>query len=94
MKLRWSKRAIRRLASIHDYIAKDSPTAAARVAAAIVEAALRLEKFPYIGRPGRIEGTRELVIPGLPYIIPYRVVDKVIQIASVIHASRKWPEKL
>lgn len=94
MRLRWSKRAIRRLASIHDYIAKDSPAAAARVAAAIVGAALRLQKFPYIGRPGRIEGTRELVVPGLPYIIPYRVVDGVVQIASVIHTSRKWPEKL
>jgi hypothetical protein len=35
-----------------------------------------------------------LVIPGLPYTIPYRVVDDVIQIASVIHTSRKWPEKL
>jgi plasmid stabilization system protein ParE len=46
MKLRWGKRAIRRLSSIHDYIAKDSPEAAARVAAAIVEAALRLEEFP------------------------------------------------
>lgn len=63
MKLRWSGRAIRRLASIHDYIAKDSPAAAARVAAAIVDAALYLQTFPYMGRPGRIEGTRELVIP-------------------------------
>jgi toxin ParE1/3/4 len=94
VKLRWSRRAIRRLASIHDYIAKDSPAAAAGVAAVIVEAALRLQKFPYIGRPGRIEDTRELVVPGLPYIIPYRVVDDVIQIASVIHTSRKWPETL
>jgi len=94
VKLRWSKRAIRRLASIHDYIAKDSPAAASRVAAAIVESALRLQTIPYMGRPGRIEGTRELVIPGLPYIIPYRVVDNVIQIASVIHTSRKWPERL
>ena len=94
MKLRWSRRAIRRLASIHDYIAKDNPPAAAGVATVIVDAALRLQKFPHIGRPGRIEGTRELVIPGLPYIIPYRIVDDVIQIASVIHTSRKWPEKL
>ena len=94
MKLRWSKRAIRRLASIHDYIAKDSPAAASRVAAVIVQSALRLQRFPHIGRPGRIEGTRELVIPGLPYIIPYRVVDDVVQIASVIHTSRKWPENL
>jgi toxin ParE1/3/4 len=94
MKLRWSRRAVRRLASIHDYIAKDSPAAAERVAAAIVETALRLERFPLIGRVGRIEGTREMVVPGLPYILPYRVVEDVVQIASVIHTSRKWPEKL
>ena len=94
MKLRWSKRALRRLAFIHDYIAKDSPEAAARVAAAIAEAAQQLERFPLSGRTGRLEGTRELVISGLPYILPYRIVDDVIQIASVIHTSRKWPEKL
>jgi addiction module RelE/StbE family toxin len=94
VKLRWSKRAIRRLASIHAYISQDSPAAAALVAAAIVEAALRLERFPLSGHLGRIEGTRELLVPGLPYILPYRLVDDVILIASVIHTSRQWPEKL
>jgi toxin ParE1/3/4 len=59
-----------------------------------VEAALRLEHFPLSGRLGRIEGTRELVVSGLPYVIPYRVVDDVVLISSVIHTSRKWPEKL
>jgi toxin ParE1/3/4 len=94
VKLRWSKRAIRRLASIHAYIAQDSPDAAARVAAVIIDAVQRLEQFPMMGRAGRIEGTRELVIPGLPYIIPYRIKNDSVQIASVIHTSRKWPEKL
>jgi addiction module RelE/StbE family toxin len=94
MKLRWSRRAVRRLASIHDYIAKDNPGAAMRVAAAIMAAAQRLERFPLTGRVGRIEGTREMVVPGLPYILPYRVAGEEIQIGSVIHASRKWPEKL
>jgi addiction module RelE/StbE family toxin len=94
VKLRWSRRAIHRLTSIHDYIAKDNPDAASHVASAIVDAALRLQRFPHIGRPGRIEGSRELVVPGLPYIIPYRIVNSVIQVASVIHTSRKWPEKL
>jgi toxin ParE1/3/4 len=94
MKLRWSRRAILRLASIHDYIAKDSPEPAARVAVVIAEAALQLERFPLSGREGRIEGTRELVVPGLPYILPYRIVGDEVQIASVIHTSRKWPEKL
>jgi len=94
MKIRWTKRAIRSLASIHAYISKDSPAAAARVAAAVVNATDQLEQFSQSGRPGRIEGTRELVVSGLPYIIPYRVVDDVVVILSVIHASRKWPKKL
>ena len=45
-----------------------------------------------MGRHGRIEGTRELVIPGLPYIIPYRVKNNVIEILRVLHAARKWPD--
>ena len=94
MKARFSERSIRSLTSISDHIAKDSPEAAARVVGKIVEAALRLEQFPLSGRAGRIQGTRELVVPGLPYIIPYRVVDDVILILSVVHTSRKWPKKL
>jgi plasmid stabilization system protein ParE len=61
---------------------------------AIVRAALQLEQFPLSGRLGRIEGTRELVVPGLPYVVPYRVTDGAVLIASVIHTSRKWPTKL
>ncbi|HEY6490663.1 MAG: type II toxin-antitoxin system RelE/ParE family toxin [Terracidiphilus sp.] len=94
MRLVWSRRALRRLASIHDYIAKDSPIAAAGVGAAIVEATVRLQQFPLSGRQGRIEGTRELVVPGLPYILPYRIVGEEIQIASVVQTSRQWPETL
>jgi toxin ParE1/3/4 len=94
MKIRWTKRAIRNFESIHAYISGDSPGSAARVSAAILDPTARLEQFPQSGRPGRIEGTRELVVPGLPYIIPYRVVDEVILILSVIHASRKRPKKL
>ena len=51
-----------------------------------------LAEHPGIGRTGRVEGTRELVIPGLPYILPYQVEDRVIRILAVMHTSRKWPE--
>jgi addiction module RelE/StbE family toxin len=94
MILRFSEPAIQSLISIRDYIAKDSPASAARVAAVIVEAALRLKQFPQSGRLGRLEDTRELVVPGLPYILPYRVVDDTILILSALHTSRKWPGKL
>lgn len=94
MKIRWTKRAIRSLFSIHAYISSDSLAAATRVAAAILDATVRLGQFPQSGRPGRLEDTRELVVPGLPYILPYRVIDDTILILSVLHTSRKWPGKL
>jgi len=94
MKARFSDRAVRNLTSIWEHIAKDNPAAASRVVGAIVDAAMRLEQFPLSGRAGRIEGTRELVVPGLPYIVPYRVVEDAVLISSVIHTSRKWPKRL
>jgi toxin ParE1/3/4 len=94
MEARFSDRAVRNLTSIWEHIAKDSPAAASRVVGAIVDAAMRLEQFPLSGRAGRIEGTRELVVPGLPYIVPYRVVEDAVLISSVIHTSRKWPKRL
>ena len=45
-----------------------------------------------MGRPGRVPGTRELVIPGTPYIVPYRVQGEAIQILRVYHSARRWPE--
>jgi addiction module RelE/StbE family toxin len=94
MKYRFSEPAIQSLTSIRDFIAKDNPDAAAKVASTILKAVLRLTRFPQSGRPGRQKGTRELAVPGLPYIIPYRIVDGVILILSVVHTSRKWPRKL
>jgi addiction module RelE/StbE family toxin len=94
MKSRFSERAIRSLTSIWDHIAEDSPEAASRVVGRIVQAAYRLEQFPLSGRVGKNKGTRELVVPGLPYIIPYRVVNDAILISSVVHTSRSWPKRL
>jgi len=92
MKVRFNKRSIRRLASIPAYIGKDSPAAAARVSARIVETALRLEQFPLLGRTGKRPGWREAIVPGLPYLIPYRVVNEEILIDTIIHTSRDWQE--
>jgi plasmid stabilization system protein ParE len=94
MKVTWSSPALRHLDSIRSFIAADKPNAAARVAGSIVAAADQLENFPNLGRRGRIEGSRELIVPALPYIIAYRFGHEVIEIAGVIHTSRKWPEKL
>lgn len=92
MRLRWTKHAERDLDEIASFIGQENPAAAARVVLELidrVEAAL--PGRPALGRPGRVLGTRELVIGGLPYIVPYRVRDKDIEILRVLHTSRRWP---
>jgi toxin ParE1/3/4 len=93
-RLRWTRRALRRLEAIGDYIAKDSPSAADRVTDRLRAATQILIAHPAIGRVGRISGTRELIIGDLPYIIPYRVTESSIELLSVIHTSQRWPDRL
>ena len=94
MRVRWSLPAIEQLCAIREYVDEFSPDTANRIAAKILNATDRLERFPSMGRIGRIAGYRELVITGLPYIVGYRVIEDVIDITSIIHTSRKWPVKL
>ena len=57
---------------------------------AIVETLL--PATPTVGRPGRVDGTRELVVSGTPFIVPYRVQARTIQILRVYHGARRWPD--
>ncbi len=90
MTIVWSRRAIRHLGNVRDYIAQDSPGSAADIAARIVEAVERLALYPNLGRPGRIAGTRELVVPGTPYLIPYRIVGSRIELIAVFRGRQCW----
>ena len=92
MRVRWTEPAARALNSIQDHIAKENPRAAFEVAQRVRVAVSQLEEHPKIGRTGRVRGTYELVIHGLPYIVPYRIKKKEVQILTVYHTSRKWPE--
>lgn len=95
MRLRWTRLADADLESIARYIGQDSPAAAVRVILELIEQAeTLLPRHPAIGRPGRVLGTRELVIGDLPYIIAYRIRDKDVEILRVLHTSRAWPEQL
>jgi toxin ParE1/3/4 len=90
----WSPRAIKHLADLRSYIAHDNPKAANRIAGALLDAVERLGEMPNLGRPGRVAGTRELVVPGTPYVIPYRPRGDRLEIIAVFHGRQKWPKQL
>jgi addiction module RelE/StbE family toxin len=91
MRVRWTRRALRALDAITDYIAQDRPIVAERVLAKVHESVATLADHPHLGRTGRVADTRELIVPGTSLIVPYRLVEDQIQILTVLHAARKWP---
>jgi len=94
MMIVWSRRALRHLVHIRQHIEKDSEQNAALVASRILEAVDLLQSHPEIGRPGRVVGTRELVVPQTPYVIPYRLRRERLELIAVFHGRQKWPLKL
>ena len=94
MRVRWLRVALVNLLEAAEYLERENPTAATASLERIVKAVYRLEHYPAIGRAGRIEGTRELVVAGTPYVIPYRVRGQYVEILRVFHSARKWPTKL
>ena len=93
MNIQWSPEAIEDLNSLRAYIAQDNPSASRGVVLHIMDSVEQLlPDNPQIGRPGRVPGTRELVIPKTPFIVPYRLQRNVIQILRVYHGARRWPE--
>lgn len=90
----WSPRAIRHLTDLRAYVARDNPDAAARIAVTLLTAVERLAGLPNLGRPGRVSGTRELVVPGTPYVIPYRLRGERLEIIAVFHGRQRWPPRL
>jgi addiction module RelE/StbE family toxin len=91
LRLRWTRRALKRLDEIGDYISTDNQSAAQRVIAELVAKVEILAEFPETGRIGRVGNTRELVFSGLPYIVVYQRIRDEIQIVTIIHTSRQWP---
>lgn len=94
MRVKWLRKALFNLDHEAGYIAIDNPKAAAEFVIHLRDSALILGEQPNLGRPGRIPGTRELVITQLPYILPYRVRNDTVEILRVFHTARKWPEAL
>jgi toxin ParE1/3/4 len=90
----WSPRAIEHLSHLRAFIARDNPKAASRMARALLEAVERLAELPNLGRPGRVAGTRERVVPGTPYVIAYRLRSDRLEVIAVFHGRQKWPNRL
>lgn len=94
MRVEWLQVALDSVIAEAESISQYSPALADRTVAAILSAVENLKQFPALGGPGRVVGTRELVVSGTPYIVPYRVRGDALQLIRVFHASRKCPSSL
>ena len=88
MRLRWRLSAVNDLTEISDFISENDPEAARAVVNRVLHSVERLASFPNSGRAGQVEGTRELVVPGLPYIVVYTCDDTDVSIIGVFHGAR------
>ena len=94
MLVRWLRRALANLDDEAAYIAEDNPQVAAEFVRHMRNSAAMLADHPNMGRPGRITGTRELVVTRFPYILPYRVRGGTVEVLRVFHTARKWPTRM
>ena len=94
VKIRWTAVAADDLKSVHEYLREHVPAQADTVVDRILAGIDVLEQYPNLGRQGRLDGTRELVITGTPFIVFYRLRKSQVEILGVLHAARKWPDAL
>jgi toxin ParE1/3/4 len=94
MLVKWLRRALENLDDEAAYLAVENPRIAAEFVLHVRNSAAMLADQPNIGRPGRITGTRELVVTRFPYILPYRVRNGSVEVLRVFHTARKWPRRL
>ena len=94
MRLIWTDLAVKDLEELRVYVEVDNPRAARATVLRILSTLKRLPKHPRLGRPGRVEGSRELVVPALSYLVAYRLHGEDITVLRVLHTSRQWPTRL
>ena len=92
MEIVWRSSALEDLAQARRFITQDNPSAAERVRDAILAAVEQLGEAPHLGKPGRVDGTRERVIAATPFIVAYTVIGTHVEILSVLHGARQWPD--
>jgi len=92
MKVVWSAVSVRHLHEVVEYLQGESSSGAKTIRRRILETVRRVGQMPYSGRVGRIDGTREAVVPRSPYIVAYQVSVDAVEILGIWHGARLWPE--
>ena len=92
MKVFWSAVSVRHLREVVEYIQPESAAVAVTIRRRILETVWRVGQMPYSGRTGRVEGTREAVVPRTAYIVVYQISAQAVEIVGIWHAARLWPE--
>jgi len=93
VRLKWTRAASLDLDRVEDYISRDNSRAAIETVLEIIRHVGTLADHPGMGRPGRVEGTRELTIAGLPYVVAYLHRADTITVLRVLHGAMKWPKR-
>jgi toxin ParE1/3/4 len=95
VRVEWTRAAAAGLDALAEFIAERNPDAVvSQVLLTLQSVEERLPTYPGTGRPGRVPGTRELVVPDTPFIVAYRVTEGAIQVLRVLHGARRWPGQL
>jgi toxin ParE1/3/4 len=93
MQLKWLSKALQNLEEEAAYVAQDDVRAAGLVVQRVMAAVAMLAEQPGLGRPGRVPGTRELIVIKTRYLVPYRVSGDTVEVLRVFHTSRRLPSK-
>jgi plasmid stabilization system protein ParE len=93
MQVKWLRNALGNLDDEAAYLARDNPRVAAEFVVHLRQSAAMLGEHPHLGRPGRVPGTRELVVTRFSCILPYRVRGNCVEVLRVFHTARKWPRR-
>jgi toxin ParE1/3/4 len=91
LRVLWTIRASAQLEAAYDFVPEENVSAAEKQLDMIKQAVEQLVNFPEMGRPGRVYGTRELIIQSTPYIVAYRLKGSVVEILALLHGARRWP---
>ena len=94
MKLEYTHRFHDELRREYLFLCERNGEAAVRVRDLILQTIERIERFPQLGRSWRLPGTREIVVPGLPYLVIYELHTDRIVILTLFHTSREYPPVL